>query len=101
MELPYGFNIYIFLCKKNIFIFKKKGGWIADNIYYLGYANVINFGNIRIAGLSGIYKAADYNKGHFECPPFNTSTAHSAYHVRNLEIFRLSQIKKKIDIFIS
>lgn len=67
----------------------------------MGYANVINFGGIRIAGLSGIFKAADYHKGHYEIPPYNPGTAHSVYHVRNLEIFRLSQIKKPIDIFVS
>lgn len=61
----------------------------------MGYANVINFGGIRIAGLSGIFKAADYHKGHHEIPPYNPGTAHSVYHVRNLEVFRLSQIKNR------
>lgn len=67
----------------------------------MGYANVVNFAGIRIAGLSGIYKPADYNKGHHELPPYNSGTAHSAYHVRNLEVFRLSQLKQPIDIFVS
>lgn len=78
-----------------------KGGWVAPDIYYMGYANVINFAGLRIAGLSGIYKSNDYYRGHHEIPPYNPSTAHSAYHVRNLEIFRLSQIKQPIDIFLS
>ena len=67
----------------------------------MGYANVINFGGIRIAGLSGIFKSNDFFKGHYEFPPFNPGSLHSIYHVRNLEVFRLSQIKAPIDIMIT
>ncbi|CAF0793506.1 unnamed protein product [Brachionus calyciflorus] len=77
------------------------GGWVAPNIYYMGYANVINFNGIRIAGLSGIFKSNDFFKGHYEFPPFNRGSLHSIYHVRNLETFRLSQIKNPIDIMIT
>ncbi|XP_013785231.1 lariat debranching enzyme B-like [Limulus polyphemus] len=38
------------------------GGWVCPNIYYMGFAGVVNFGGLRIAGLSGIYKGADYLK---------------------------------------
>ena len=37
------------------------GGWVAPKIYYLGHAGVVNFGGIRIAGLSGIYNELHYN----------------------------------------
>ncbi|GFT27568.1 lariat debranching enzyme [Trichonephila clavipes] len=77
------------------------GGWVCPNIYYMGYANVINVGGIRIAGLSGIYKARDYMRGHFECPPYDESSKKSAYHVRNLDVFRLKQVQKPIDICLS
>ena len=77
------------------------GGWVAPNIYYMGYANVLNFGGLRIAGLSGIYKSNDYYKGHWEVPPYNDHSVHSVYHVRNLEVFRLSQIKQPVDIMIT
>ena len=68
------------------------GGWVAPNIFYLGYAGVVNIGGVTIAGLSGIYKGHDYLKGHFECPPYNPGTMRSAYHIRNLEVFRLKQV---------
>ncbi|XP_006010577.1 lariat debranching enzyme isoform X2 [Latimeria chalumnae] len=50
------------------------GGWVAPNIYYLG---------------------------HFEYPPYNQQTIRSAYHVRNIDIFKLKQLKQPMDIFLS
>ena len=41
------------------------GGWLAENIYYLGAAGSVIFNGIRIAGASGIYKDNDYRKGEF------------------------------------
>ncbi|XP_072384494.1 lariat debranching enzyme [Diabrotica undecimpunctata] len=77
------------------------GGWVAPNIYYMGYAGVINVGGLRIAGVSGIYKGQDYWKGHYEKPPYTDESKRSVYHVRNLEIFRLKQLSGKIDVMIS
>ena len=67
----------------------------------MGYAGVFNFGGLRIGGLSGIYKSNDFYKGHFEIAPYNQSSAHSVYHVRNLEVFRLSQLKQPLDIMFT
>ena len=88
------------------------GGWVAPNIYYLGYAGCIRIGNqktgIRVGGISGIWKAHDYRKGHFEMPPFDPDTLRSIYHQRCLEVFRLKQMSNEInkknnrfDIFLS
>ncbi|CAM1307849.1 DBR1 (predicted) [Pycnogonum litorale] len=77
------------------------GGWAAPNIYYLGYAGIVRFGGVRIVGLSGIYKGYDYLKGHHECPPYSGDSKKTVYHVRNIDVFRLKQIKSEVDICLS
>ncbi|KAJ8959496.1 hypothetical protein NQ318_022193 [Aromia moschata] len=77
------------------------GGWVAQKIYYLGYAGVINIAGLRIAGLSGIYKSRDYLKGHFEKAPYDENSKRSVYHIRNLEVFRLKQLSGPLDVFLS
>ncbi|XP_053554722.1 lariat debranching enzyme [Bombina bombina] len=77
------------------------GGWVAPNIYYMGYAGVVQFRGVRIGGISGIFKSHDYRKGHFEHPPYRSDTIRSAYHVRNIEVFKLKQLKEPMDIFLS
>ncbi|XP_067686624.1 lariat debranching enzyme A-like [Haliotis asinina] len=77
------------------------GGWVAPNIYYMGYGGIVQVGGVRIGGLSGIYKGKDFHRGHFERPPYNESTKRSVYHVRNLDVFRFKQVSRPIDIFLS
>lgn len=77
------------------------GGWVAPNIYYLGYSGVVNFGGLRIGGLSGIYKPHDYRKGHYECPPYDGSTMRSAYHIRSFDVFKLKLLSQPMDIVMS
>ena len=46
--------------------FRYHGGWVCENIYYLGHAGVINYKGLRIGGVSGIFKHGDYLRGLFE-----------------------------------
>ncbi|XP_009786406.2 lariat debranching enzyme isoform X2 [Nicotiana sylvestris] len=77
------------------------GGWAAPQIYFLGFAGVIKFGNIRIGGLSGIYKSHDYNRGHYEKLPYNQRDIRSIYHVREYDVHKLLEVEEPIDIFLS
>ncbi|MCJ1472529.1 hypothetical protein MMC13_001178 [Lambiella insularis] len=77
------------------------GGWVAPNIYYLGAANVLRFGPLRIAALSGIWKGYNYNKSHHERLPYNQDEIKSIYHVRELDVRKLLQIRAQVDIGIS
>lgn len=77
------------------------GGWVAPNIYYMGAANILRVGPLRIAGLSGIWKAYNYRKPHFERLPYNESDIKSIYHVRELDVRRLLQVRTQVDVAVS
>ncbi|KAI9360380.1 lariat debranching enzyme, C-terminal domain-containing protein [Zopfochytrium polystomum] len=77
------------------------GGWVCPNIYFLGFAGVLNYRGIRIAGLTGIYNSQHYDLGFYETQPFNNQDCRSVYHVRKYNVFRLAQIRTPIDVFIS
>ncbi|XP_078711851.1 lariat debranching enzyme-like isoform X2 [Lampetra fluviatilis] len=77
------------------------GGWVAPNIYYLGYAGIVKYGSLRIGGLSGIYNVHNYCKGHYEFPPYNNDTVRSVYHVRSCDVMKLKQIQQPLDVFLS
>ncbi|KAF2719131.1 glycoside hydrolase family 18 protein [Polychaeton citri CBS 116435] len=77
------------------------GGWVASNIYYLGWASVVKFGPLRIAGISGIWKGFDYRKPHHERLPYSESDLKSIYHVREVDVRKLQQIRTQVDVGIS
>ncbi|OQO05689.1 hypothetical protein B0A48_09782 [Cryoendolithus antarcticus] len=77
------------------------GGWVAEEIYYMGAANVLRIGAVRIAGLSGIWKAYNYRKVHYERLPYNESEMKSIYHIRELDVRKLLQIRTQVDVGIS
>lgn len=61
----------------------------------------IGIEGVRIGGISGIFKPFNYKKGHFEKAPYNENDKRSVYHIRNLEVFRLQQLSKNVDICLS
>lgn len=77
------------------------GGWVAPNIYYMGAANVVRLGPLRIAGLSGIWKGYNYKKPHYERLPYNQDDIKSIYDVRELDTRKLLQIRTQVDIAVS
>ncbi len=40
-------------------------------------------------------------QGHYERPPYQMDTMRSAYHIRELEVYRLKQIQTPLDVFLS
>lgn len=76
------------------------GGWLAPNIYYLGAAGCVRVGGLLIAGASGIFKANDYQHGHFERMPYNAGSMRSIYHTRQFDITKLA-LADRPDIFLS
>jgi lariat debranching enzyme len=77
------------------------GGWVAPNIYYMGFAGVVNFAGIRIAGYSGIYDKRDFYAPRDECSPLTDRTMRTLYHAREYEFFQLSQLGRPVDIVVS
>ncbi|KAI0809641.1 lariat debranching enzyme, C-terminal domain-containing protein [Xylaria sp. FL0064] len=77
------------------------GGWVAPNIYYLGAANVLRFGPLRIAGMSGIWKGYNYRKPHHERLPFSQDDIRSFYHVREFDVRKLLLLREQVDVGLS
>jgi lariat debranching enzyme len=76
------------------------GGWLCHNIFFLGFSGVINVCGMRIAGISGIYKHANYWQGYFERLPFTNEHDRSIYHYRQFEVLKLSLVIGIISLFL-
>jgi lariat debranching enzyme len=77
------------------------GGWVAPNLYFLGYSGVIKFGGLRIGGISGIHDGRHSKLGYYERLPYDDDSMRSIYHTREFEVEKLSLLKEKLDVFIS
>lgn len=76
------------------------GGWVAPNVYFMGFTNVINFFGIAIAAIGGIFKPS-YTQSRHESCPMDNSDQRSLYHTREVDTWMLSQYSKPIDIILS
>lgn len=67
----------------------------------MGAASVVQIGNLRIGGLTGIYTPHDYPKPHHERLPYQPRDIKSIYHVRQYDVFKLFQISSQVDVMLS
>lgn len=83
------------------------GGWVAPQIYFLGYSGVVKVGGLRIGGISGLYHPAHYRLGYFEAASrdaeLDETTKRSIYHTREVEVAKLGLLQQSapLDIFVS
>ncbi|SCU88104.1 LADA_0E08218g1_1 [Lachancea dasiensis] len=80
------------------------GGFIAKNIYYMGYSGSVVIQGITISGLSGIYKHHDFNSARPSLEHIKIHGWHnyvrSMYHVRKSDVLPLFMLSKS-DIMLS
>lgn len=78
------------------------GGWVAPNMYFIGYSGVVQFNGVRIGGLSGIFNNKSYTTLRTEKSPFDTSSVHSVNYVRQRDVQKLWLMgRDSIDIMLS
>jgi lariat debranching enzyme len=77
------------------------GGWVCPNIYYIGNSGVVQFGGLRIGGMSGIFIPQNYENGYYEHHPLKGIDVKTAYRVRKNSFFKLSLIQEPVDIMLS
>ena len=77
----------------------RNGGWIAPDIYYLGRCGVVQYGSLRIAGISGIYNQKSYNEP-LPRNPRNERDYKSLFRVKHEDVEKISRISPP-DIFMS
>ena len=68
-----------------IYVDTTAAGRVAPNIYFLGQAGCVQVNGIRMAGMSGIYKAGDYRLGaffSFFCHSEKLADARKGYYER-------------------
>ena len=70
---------------------------LGDPLLRLG----LHGGDLRLGGLSGIWKGGDYRRGYTERPPYGGSDVKTAYHVREFDVWKLRQLRQPLDVFLS
>ena len=58
----------------------------------MGSSNVVNVCGLRVAGISGIYKKYDFERGFYETFPFDHDEIKSVYHQREFDVMKLSLV---------
>lgn len=77
------------------------GGWAAPNIYYMGAANVLRVGPLRVLGMSGIWDRETFNNAHFERGWFSHKEVRRAFTLREWDVRKLLQVRTQVDVGLS
>ncbi|CUS23668.1 LAQU0S11e01574g1_1 [Lachancea quebecensis] len=81
-----------------------QGGFVAKNIYYMGYSGSVMIQGVRISGLSGIYKSHDFERPRATLSQINTEGwerhVRNMYHVRKADVLPLFMLTQT-DIMLS
>jgi hypothetical protein len=64
------------------------GGFIAENIFYLGRAGIVDYKGIRICGYTGVFSPTNYNKP-FPSDFRSPGNRKSGMHVREISQFQI------------
>lgn len=74
----------------------KFGGWVADNIYYMGEFGSVWYEGIHISGLSGIFNSHTFGRSinyRDEELPYTSQTLRSIYHVKPKNYLKMLLLK--------
>ncbi|XXQ35269.1 Lariat debranching enzyme C-terminal domain-containing protein [Plasmodiophora brassicae] len=77
------------------------GGWVAPRVFYMGHAGCVQYGGLRIAGISGVFDERHYESGYFESYPLVNDDIETATYTRRMEMQKLMSLSGQADIVLS
>ena len=84
------------------------GGWLCQNIFYLGYSGIIDVTDsnekdvLTVGGLSGLFNKRFFPTNRTEKLPYDKEAKKSINFIRNMDKFRLeSMLQGSVDIMLS
>ncbi|ODQ82554.1 hypothetical protein BABINDRAFT_29256, partial [Babjeviella inositovora NRRL Y-12698] len=78
------------------------GGWVAPNIYYMGYTNVVWYRGVRIGGISGIFNEHNFMADRDISQRFSPRELRSVYHVRRSDFLAMLLLRNSVlDVMLS
>ena len=77
------------------------GGFVAPNIFFLGYSSIVRVGlspkqTLSIGGITGIFKPEHFQWAHHEQPPYSEGAKRSVYHIREFECWKLQHYSQTL-----
>jgi lariat debranching enzyme len=59
----------------------------------MGYSSIVQFGGVRIGGISGIWKGRYYKRGYYEQAPYTAEELRSVYYIREYEVIKMKMVR--------